>query len=299
MKKKKDEITIRSSAAKYLTYVASVGDQQDSIEMRYEDENIWLTQKMMATLYDVDVRTINEHIKKNLKESRENMSEKLLIVEDDKKLNDGIRLALKNDAYFFYQCRTLQEAREILKKEDITLVLLDVNLPDGNGIDFVREIRKNSQVPIILLTVNNMEVDIVTGLEAGANDYITKPFSLMVLRARVSVQLRNKEAAAKNSMELDGFEFYFDKMEFFKDGEPIELSKTEQKLLRVLCENRGKVLKREYLIDEVWQGDTEFVDAHALTVAIKRLRDKLEDDVQKPKYIKTVYGIGYIWAVKE
>ena len=171
------------------------------------------------------------------------MSEKLLIVEDDKKLNDGIRLALKNDAYFFYQCRTLQEAREILKKEDITLVLLDVNLPDGNGIDFVREIRKNSQVPIILLTVNNMEVDIVTGLEAGANDYITKPFSLMVLRARVSVQLRNKEAAAKNSMELDGFEFYFDKMEFFKDGEPIELSKTEQKLLRVLCENRGKSIE--------------------------------------------------------
>lgn len=103
-----------------------------------------------------------------------------------------------------------------MKKEDITLVLLDVNLPDGNGIDFVREIRKNSQVSIILLTVNNMEVDIVTGLEAGANDYITKPFSLMVLRARVSVQLRNKEAAAKNSMELDGFEFYFDKMEFSK-----------------------------------------------------------------------------------
>ena len=223
------------------------------------------------------------------------MGEKLLIIEDDKKLNDGIRLALKNDAYFFYQCRTLQEAREILKREDITLVLLDVNLPDGNGIDFVREIRENSQVPIILLTVNNTEVDIVTGLEAGANDYITKPFSLMVLRARVSVQLRDKEAVVKDSKEFDGFEFYFDRMEFFKNREPIELSKTEQKLLRVLFENKGKVLKREYLIDEVWQGDTEFVDAHALTVAIKRLRDKLEDDVQKPKYIKTVYGIGYTW----
>ena len=223
------------------------------------------------------------------------MGEKLLIVEDDKKLNDGIRLALKNDAYFFYQCRTLQEAREILKREDITLVLLDVNLPDGNGLDFVREIKKNNQVPIILLTVNNTEVDIVTGLEAGANDYITKPFSLMVLRARVSVQLRDKEAVVKDSKEFDGFEFYFDRMEFFKNREPIELSKTEQKLLRVLFENKGKVLKREYLIDEVWQGDTEFVDAHALTVAIKRLRDKLEDDVQKPKYIKTVYGIGYTW----
>ncbi len=225
------------------------------------------------------------------------MGEKLLIVEDDKKLNDGIRLALKNDSYFFYQCRTLQEARKILKSEDITLVLLDVNLPDGNGIDFLREIRKNSQVPVILLTVNNMEVDIVTGLESGANDYITKPFSLMVLRARVAVQLRNKET--KDSMEFDRFQFNFDRMEFFKDREPIELSKTEQKLLRVLCENKGKVLKREYLIDMVWQGDTEFVDAHALTVAIKRLRNKLEDDIQKPKYIKTVYGIGYTWAVRE
>ena len=227
------------------------------------------------------------------------MGEKILIVEDDKKLNDGIRLALKNDSYLFYQCRSLKEAREILRMEDMALVLLDVNLPDGNGIDFVKEIRKNSQVPIILFTVNNMEVDIVTGLDAGANDYITKPFSLMVLRARVAVQLRNKETTARDSVKIDGFEFYFDKMEFFKNGEPVELSKTEQKLLRLLCENRGKVLKREYLIDEVWQGDTEFVDAHALTVAVKRLRDKLEDDVQNPKYIRTVYGIGYTWAVKE
>lgn len=227
------------------------------------------------------------------------MSENLLIVEDDKKLNDGIRLALKYDSYLFYQCRTLQEARQILRKESVTLILLDVNLPDGNGIDFVREVRKDSQVPIILLTVNNMEVDIVTGLEAGANDYITKPFSLMVLRARVAVQLRDKETTGKDRMVFDGFEFYFDKMEFFKDREAMELSKTEQRLLRVLCENRGKVLKREYLIDAVWQGDTEFVDGHALTVAIKRLRDKLEDDAQKPKYIRTVYGIGYTWAAKE
>ena len=152
-------------------------------------------------------------------------------------------------------------------------------------------------MPIILLTVNNMEVDIVTGLEAGANDYITKPFSLMVLRARVSVQLRNKEAAAKNSMELDGFEFYFDKWNFSKMENLLNLVRQNKMLLRVLCENRGKVLKREYLIDEVWQGDTEFVDAHALTVAVKRLRDKLEDDTQKPEYVKTVYGIGYTWAV--
>lgn len=227
------------------------------------------------------------------------MGEKILIVEDDKKLNDGIRLALKNDTFSFYQCQTLQKAREILSKERITLILLDVNLPDGSGIDFVKEIRRTSQVPVILLTVNNMEVDIVTGLEAGANDYITKPFSLMVLRARVAVQLRNKETTGKDSMEFDGFSFHFDRMEFFKNREPIVFSKTEQRLLRVLCENRGRVLKREYLIDTVWQGDTEFVDGHALTVAVKRLRDKLEDDAQNPEYIKTVYGVGYTWAMKE
>ena len=97
---------------------------------------------------------------------------------------------------------------------------------------------------------------------------------------------------------IDDFDFDFDKMKFFKDGEPLELSKTEQKLLKILCVNKGATMKRSYLIDSIWQGDTEFVDDHALTVVIKRLRDKLEDDSQHPVYIKTVYGIGYTWAVK-
>lgn len=220
-----------------------------------------------------------------------------MIIEDDKKLNDGIRLALKNDNYNFFQCQTLNDARKVLGKQEVSLILLDVNLPDGNGIDFVREIRSYSQVPIILITVNNMELDIVTGLEAGANDYITKPFSLMVLRARVGVQLRKEERQSQRVV-VGGFEFDFDKMEFFKEGESVELSKTEQRLLKLLYENRGATVKRSYLIDCVWQGDTEYVDEHALTVAIKRLRDKLEEDSKNPVYIKTVYGIGYTWAVK-
>lgn len=227
------------------------------------------------------------------------MNQNILIIEDDNKLNDGIRLALKQDNYTFFQCRTLKEGREALTSQQISLVLLDVNLPDGNGIDFVKEIREKSSVPIILITVNNMEIDIVTGLEAGANDYITKPFSLMILRARVAVQLRSNNDFGKSHIIIDEFDFDFDKMEFFKKGNPVELSKTEQKLLRMLCDNKGATLKRNYLIDSVWQGDTEFVDDHALTVAIKRLRDKLEDDSQHPTYIKTVYGIGYTWAVKE
>jgi Response regulators consisting of a CheY-like receiver domain and a winged-helix DNA-binding domain len=222
----------------------------------------------------------------------------ILIVEDDEKLNNGIRLALKNESYTFSQCRTLKDAREVLRTRKVALILLDVNLPDGNGIDFVREVRAKSQTPVLLITVNNMELDIVTGLEAGANDYITKPFSLMVLRARVAVWLREREEGKKSRVQIDGFDFDFDRMEFYRDRQAVELSKTEQKLLRLLCENRGATLKRSYLIDSVWQGETEFVDEHALTVAVKRLRDKLEADSKNPDYIKTVYGIGYTWAVK-
>ena len=222
----------------------------------------------------------------------------ILIVEDDEKLNNGIRLALKNESYTFSQCRTLKDAREVLRTRKVALILLDVNLPDGNGIDFVREVRAKSQTPVLLITVNNMELDIVTGLEAGANDYITKPFSLMVLRARVAVWLREREEGKKSRVQIDGFDFDFDRMEFYRDRQAVELSKTEQKLLRFLCENRGATLKRSYLIDSVWQGETEFVDEHALTVAVKRLRDKLEADSKNPDYIKTVYGIGYTWAVK-
>ena len=221
---------------------------------------------------------------------------RLLIVEDDRKLNDGIVLALRGDRYTFSQCRTIADARKVMAQEDISLMLLDVNLPDGNGIDFVHEVRAYSQVPILLITVNNMELDIVMGLEAGANDYITKPFSLMVLRARVSVWLRGKSGQTDHFRQ-DCFDFDFGKMEFRRDGRLVELSKTEQRLLRVLCENRGATVKRSALIDRVWQGDGEYVDEHALTVTIKRLRDKLELDSANPDYIRTVYGIGYTWAV--
>lgn len=224
------------------------------------------------------------------------MDIKIAVIEDDKKLNEGICLSLKEPGRTFFSCRTLAQARQCLKGNSPDLILLDVNLPDGSGIDFIREIRVKSQTPIILITVNNMELDIVTGLEAGANDYITKPFSLMVLRARAAVQLRER-TKTDGRIFIDGFIFDFDKMLFSKNGQHIELSKTEQRLLRILVENKGATIKRSYLIDTVWQGDTEYVDGHALTVTIKRLRDKLEDDSTNPAYIKTVYGIGYTWAV--
>lgn len=220
----------------------------------------------------------------------------ILIIEDDKKLNDGIRLALAREAYEFIQCHTLEEARGEVGEGEVDLILLDLNLPDGNGMDFLKEIRQGSQVPVIILTADNMEMDIVAGLENGANDYITKPFSLMVLRARAGVQLR--ERRGQDRFCIDGYVFDFGKLEFKSGGESVELSRTEQKLLRILCENRGATVMRSRLIDYVWDGEGEYVDEHALTVTVKRLRDKLGDTGGASGYIRTVYGIGYTWAVK-
>ena len=211
---------------------------------------------------------------------------KILIVEDDKALNNGIALSFNNDETV--QTYSIIEAENRFNNE-IDLIILDINLPDGNGIDFCRKIRQTSRVPIIFLTANDMETDIVTGLESGADDYITKPFSLAVLRARVNAVLRRNESD-ESVFKESGFDFNFDTMTFFNNGMPVELSKTEQKLLKLFVNNRGRTLSRDMLIDRVWTDGAEFVEGNALSVAVRRLREKLTDSP-----IKTVYGIGYIW----
>lgn len=222
--------------------------------------------------------------------------QKILLLEDDAALGNGIRLALQSPEMRLTLCATLAQAREALGQAQFDLLILDVNLPDGSGLELLDTVRKTSRVPVILLTANDMEMDIVTGLESGADDYITKPFSLAVLRARVNAQLRRGVKAAE--VEIDGFRFDFDRMEFRKNGALLELSKTEQKLLRILVENRGQTLPRAALVDRIWTDGAEFVDENALSVTVKRLRDKLEDRPSSPRYLKTVYGIGYTWAVK-
>ena len=177
-------------------------------------------------------------------------------------------------------------------------MILDINLPDGNGLDFLKQLRKTSAIPVILLTANDMETDIVAGLESGADDYVTKPFSLAVLRARVNARLRAKETQAKETLRIDDFCFDFSDMKFYKSDREIELSKTEQKLLKLLVSNPQITLERSLLLDRIWTDGAEYVDENALSVTVKRLRDKLEANSAKPQYIKTVYGIGYVWAVK-
>ena len=223
----------------------------------------------------------------------------LLIVEDDQTLNEGLCMALRQEDRKIISCDCLKAARTQLVLEIIDFVLLDINLPDGSGLELLKEIKKQKPtLPVILLTANDTERDIVQGLETGADDYITKPFSLSVLRARVNTQLRKIEDSMGGTTKTftDGtYSFNFDKMIFIHNGKQSELSKTEQKLLYYLTQNASNTTTRDFLIDRLWSDGEEYVDENALSVTVKRLRDKLE----LGNKIRTVYGIGYAWVSGE
>lgn len=215
----------------------------------------------------------------------------ITIIEDDIGLNNGIALALKQEDIAFFQ---LYRLGDFQPSEPTDLIILDINLPDGNGFDFLRKLRQNSDVPVIILTANDLETDEVMGLELGADDYITKPFSLMVLRARIDKVLKKINSSANNVYTDDTYSFDFNKMEFYVDGSSVELSKTEQKLLRLLIQNKGQTLTRDLLVDRIWTDGADYVDENALSVTVGRLRKKMN----AANYIQTVYGIGYAWRVK-
>ena len=222
----------------------------------------------------------------------------IIIVEDDRDMNQGLCLALKDQDIQIVPCFDIKSAREQLVNNKVELILLDINLPDGSGLELLREIKSGDKaVPVILLTANDTEMDVVMGLEHGADDYITKPFSLAILRARVRAQLRRDltRVHSSSAVEIDGYRFDFDSMVFYKSDTAVELSKTEQKLLRLLVDNRGITLSRAVLLDRIWADGAEYVDENALSVTVKRLRDKLDAS----QYIKTVYGLGYVWVVKQ
>ena len=222
----------------------------------------------------------------------ENKKKVIYIIEDDISINHGIELTLGSE----FEYRHFYALKEIEKIEQADLIILDVNLPDGSGFEYLKKLRKKYETPVLILTANDTEVDEVTGLSLGANDYVTKPFSLMVLRLRVKNLLSISNTAANEKtgavyQRKDLF-FDFDNLIFKKHDMEVELSKTEIRLLRVFTENEGIMLSRDRLIEYVWQNQ-QFVDENALTVSVKRLRDKIED--KDEKIIHTVYGIGYKW----
>ena len=221
----------------------------------------------------------------------------ILVVEDDRPIRNLIVTTLKTHDYKYLAAENGASAILEASSHNPDIVLLDLGLPDMEGVEVIKKIRTWSNMPIIVISARSEDMDKIEALDAGADDYITKPFSLSVLRARVNTQLR--KAAAMSEKEKDNehvyrkepYVFDFDRMKFMVDGKEIELSKTEQKLLRILVENAGMNMRRELLLDRVWSDGAEYVDENALSVSIKRLRDKLGAE----HAIRTVYGIGYRW----
>lgn len=213
----------------------------------------------------------------------------ITIIEDNYALNNGIALALKN---YDYNITQIYKLKEFDKNRKTDLIILDINLPDGNGFDFLKQLRTYSDVSVIILTANDLETDEVMGLELGADDYITKPFSLMVLRLRIEKVLKRK--IDYSNYRDNKYDFDFEKMKFYSNDSLIELSKTEQKLLKILIANANRVVTRDILIDKIWSDASEYVDENALSVTVNRLRKKLNAE----KIIQTVYGIGYKWRTE-
>ena len=229
------------------------------------------------------------------RQSMEEKNLKIQIVEDDRVLSEGIAMALKEPELEFIQSFSVKQAKTAFQKEKIDLVVLDVNLPDGPGYDYLEWLRGLSEVPVLMLTANDMEMDEVMSLNRGADDFMAKPFSLAVLRARIQNLLRRKVKQVRQEYREDDFVFDFDRLVFSKGTEKLALSSNEQKLLRLFLENKGLLLTREQLIDRLWSDGGEYVDENALSVTVNRLRAKLENKNREISYIHTIYGQGYMW----
>ena len=223
---------------------------------------------------------------------------RILIVEDDENLSRGIAFAFEQDGYSVLKATTIRAGQACFEQNNIDIVILDLGLPDGNGIELCKSIREKSSVPIIMLTVCDMETDEVSGLMAGADDYITKPFSLSVLRARVETVLRRLEVKENHFILSGGYRLDTNGFKLFNDNVEIPISATEFRLLKYLMSNAGQILSKEQILAALWDNQGNFVDENTLSVNISRIRAKIGDDPKKPKTLKTIHGMGYVW-VKE
>lgn len=221
----------------------------------------------------------------------------ILIVEDDLLINEGLRFMLQQEDYNTISAYSYREGWSTFTNNKIELIILDINLPDQSGAVLCEEIRKSSQVPILFLTANDTEQDMVRGFRLGADDYIAKPFSMLILSQRIKAILRRSSTnESDNLYTYANLTINFEKMQVFKNGQEVKLTANEYKLMAILAQNSGQVLTRQMILEKLWDVDGNFVDENTLSVNVKRLRNKLEDDPKNPAIIKTVFGIGYTWG---
>ena len=226
---------------------------------------------------------------------------RIFFVEDDLSLINGLSFAIKKQGYEIDVARTSLEAEQLWMNGKYDLVILDVSLPDGSGYDICKKIRKVSKVPIMFLTAADEETDIIMGLDIGGDDYITKPFKLAVFLSRVNALLRRSENFNQMETELssNGITIQRLKGEVYKNGKQIDLTAREYKLLCLFMENPDMILSPEQILSRLWDCDEKYIDTNTLTVYIRRLRKKIEDDPADPHSIVTVRGMGYKWNTIE
>lgn len=224
---------------------------------------------------------------------------KILIVEDDSTIAFGVKYALEQEGFNVDIAKDLQEARGNISNNNYNIILLDVMLPDGTGYDLCKEIRNMSEVPIIFLTACDEEVNIVMGLDIGGDDYMTKPFRIRELISRIKAVLRrksNNNEDNKKVLKLGNISIHTLEARVYKNNEEVFLTSVEYKLLLILIQNKNVVLSRSQILEKLWDVSYDFVNDNTLTVYIKRLREKIEDDSSNPDKIITVRGLGYKWV---
>lgn len=213
---------------------------------------------------------------------------KILLVEDDETIAFGIKSALKRKGYMCTSCASAGQAKDLFA-EGFQLILLDLNLPDGSGYDFCKWVKEREDTPVIFLTVCDDVKDITRGLDMGADDYVTKPFHIAVLESRIAAVLRRTSDDGGNVLSCGNIQLDREKMQVMVDGQSVDATVLEYRLLEVLMENKGRTLPRNLILDKLWDTEGNFVNDNTLTVTVKRLRRKLMDT----GYIVTIRGIGY------
>ena len=232
------------------------------------------------------------------KERNKSMSN-ILLLEDDLSLINGLSFAFKKQGFELVVARTFKEADSLWVDGKYDLLVLDVSLPDGTGFEFCKKVRQVSKVPIIFLTAADEEMDIIMGLDIGGDDYITKPFKLGVLVSRVNALLRRAKdfSSADIQLESNGMKVLLLQGQAFKNGKLLDLTAAEYKLLCLFMKNPNMVLTKEQILDKLWDCDGNYIDSSTLTVYMRRLRIKIEDNPSEPQMLLTVRGMGYKWNV--
>lgn len=218
----------------------------------------------------------------------------VFLLEDDEAIGIGLKYSLENEGYTVTIATSVKSAFEIINKEKFALYILDLTLPDGSGYDVCKKIKSIGDFPVIFLTAYDDEVNVVMGLELGADDYISKPFRVKELIARIKSVLRRYNRESKGIINIGNVLINTNKATVFKNGKEVILTAMEYKLFLILLNNRGNILSRNKLLEYIWDVEGDFVNDNTLTVYIKRLRDKIEDDPSAPMIIKTIRGLGYV-----